>query len=294
MRFILFTGSHPRHIFIHRNIIQNFEIAGIVCMKRENLSPFPPDNIDLHDKELFIRHFQRRTEVEQAAYGDLSTDYYKDIAPTLFIDSNQLNTNVVLDFVKKNNPDACFIFGTDLICDPVLSVLPYWKVNLHLGYSPWYKGSATLFWPFYFLQPQFAGATIHQIVPQADAGDIIHHVFPKLSRGMGIHDVAAAVVKQASLDIVKVFSLLVDKHKLPTVEQKTVGRLFLTKDFEPHHLRPIYDLFKDKIVDNYIDGYLGKRQPRKINCFSKIEPDRAGCTNLTCGSVIEPPMNSKR
>lgn len=270
MKFILFSGNHPRHVFIHKCIIQNFEIAGIVCMKRENLLPVPPEKIDLHDKELFIKHFQKRFDVEQSIYGNLSADIFKDIAPTLFIEANQLNTNIVLNFVEKTRADACFIFGTDIIYDPVLSVLPYWRINLHLGYSPWYKGSATLFWPFYFLQPQFAGATIHQIVPQADAGDIIHHVFPELSRGMGIHDVAAAVVRQSSIDVVKVLSLLADKHKLPTVPQKTTGRLFLTKDFEPHHLRLIYDLFNDNIVDYYIDGHLGNVTPRKIDCFSRV------------------------
>ena len=30
------------------------------------------------------------------------------------------------------------------------------NLNLHLGLSPWYKGSATLFWPFYFLQPNYS------------------------------------------------------------------------------------------------------------------------------------------
>ena len=45
--------------------------------------------------------------------------------------------------------------------DPTFAVLPKEKINLHLGLSPWFKGSVTLFWPFYHLMPQFCGSTFH-------------------------------------------------------------------------------------------------------------------------------------
>ena len=92
-----------------------------------------------------------------------------------------------------------------LILDPVIDQ-PSDKINIHLGLSPWYKGSATLYWPFYHLQPQFCGVTFHQITRQADAGEIIHQCVPVLEKGDKIHDVGVKCVIQAKTDLVKIIS----------------------------------------------------------------------------------------
>ena len=152
----------------------------------------------------------------------------------------------------------------------MLSALPEVKVNLHLGLSPWYRGSATLFWPFYFLQPQFAGATFHQILPEADAGGILHQTVPKLQSGDGIHNVGSKVVIEARRDL---RNLLEGFSKFGWVfkEQNYSGRLFLTRDFQPAHLRLIYNTFGNKIVDAYLSGDLERRNPKIV--VSKLVSD---------------------
>jgi hypothetical protein len=47
-------------------------------------------------------------------------------------------------------------------------------------------------------------------------------------------------------------------------EQNSSGRLFLTRDFQPAHLRVIYDICKNDIVNHYLDGRLEKRMPKLI------------------------------
>ena len=93
--------------------------------------------------------------------------------------------------MQEKSPDFCFIFGTNIISEFITDSMHKMSINLHLGLSPWYRGSATLFWPFYNLQPHWAGATLHKIVSEPDAGDILHHVMPKLEEGDTIHDVGA-------------------------------------------------------------------------------------------------------
>jgi len=269
MKVLLFSGNHSRHVFVHKAFCERYEVVGIVTMKREDEVPSPPISINKHDRDLFRLHFDKRYEVEKMIYGNLSNKVYKDVAPTMYIEPKELNTHKIADFVKGVNADVCFIFGVDLILSPVIEVLPKWKINFHLGLSPWYKGSATLFWPFYFLQPQFAGATIHQIVPQADAGEIIHQIVPQLEYGDGIHDVGAKVVVKALNETLGIFDLLKSKGTLPLFKQKSLGRLFLTRDFQPSHLRLIYDLYEDKIVDAYLNGDLNQRKPRLINGLRK-------------------------
>ena len=105
---------------------------------------------------------------------------------------------------KKGSSD----FLPNLIKENIMNIMPKLSINLHLGLSPWYRGSATLFWPFYNLQPQFAGSTFHQIVNEPDAGDILHQTIPVLKKGDTLHEVAAKVVIQSTVDAVKLLKII--------------------------------------------------------------------------------------
>ena len=170
MKILIISGSHPRHLFIHQALLESGNKCAAVIMEREELLPIPPKNINKRDHDNFLRHFNDRNTIERRVYGDLDVNsVFKDI-PTIHCNSATINSKEVAEFVKGFSSDVAFIFGPDLIKEPLMGALPKDRVNLHLGLSPWYRGSATLFWPFYFLQPQFAGATFHQIVSEADAG----------------------------------------------------------------------------------------------------------------------------
>ena len=266
MRLFLFSGNHPRHLYIHRALVEQFEVCGVVSMKREPLILEPPHQIDEHDRELFVRHFQERFEVENKTYGDTTPEVVFRDVPTRFCLPVELNVQETANFVKSCRPDIVFIFGVNLIKDPVLSILPKDKVNMHLGLSPWYRGSATLFWPFYNLEPQFAGTTFHQIVAEADAGAVIHQSVPRLLPGDGIHDVGCRTVVQARDDAVKLFRYRKEHDRFEETLQRTTGRLYLSSQFRPAHLRVIYDLYRNRLVDAYLEGKVGLHQPRLIRC----------------------------
>jgi methionyl-tRNA formyltransferase len=265
MKILLFSGTHSRHLFIHKAILDNFDVVGVVCMQRESTLPDANPSWDERDKQLFQNHFKRRDIVETQTYGSLDLSIFDNTKKKIFITPSEISSTKVANFVMDVKAEVCLIFGVDLILDPVLGVLPKWRLNIHLGLSPWYRGSATLFWPFYFLQPQFAGATIHQILPEADAGDIVHQVLPCLMPDQRIHDVGAEVVKQTRSDVLILLERLLNNGGLHSASQKSSGRLFLTKDFEPHHLRSIYELYEDNIVNEWLEGKLGNRLPKIFN-----------------------------
>ena len=50
-------------------------------------------------------------------------------------------------------------------------------------------------------------------------------------------------------------------------KKKHSGKNWLIKDFEPHHLKTIYRLYNDRIVDEYLNGNLGNRTPNIIKAF---------------------------
>jgi len=270
MKVLIISGSHPRHLFIHETVLESGATCAAVIMEREELLPEPPAEICERDRKNFIRHFKERDEVESRVYGSLEPKSVFRHIPSVVCNPETLNSEKTARFVTEFSPDVVFIFGPDLIKEPLMGVLPEDRVNLHLGLSPWYRGSATLFWPFYFLQPQFAGATFHQIVPEADAGGVLHQCVPRLQFGDGIHDVAAKVVLQAKKALKKLLAAYLEGNKWVYEKQSSTGRLFLSKDFEPAHLRVIYDAFDNKIVNLYLNGELGKRKPRLVT-FSSVK-----------------------
>tara|TARA_Y100000590_G_scaffold96684_1_gene109862 strand:- start:1219 stop:2031 length:813 start_codon:yes stop_codon:yes gene_type:complete len=269
MKAIIFSGSHSRHLYIHSEVIKHFEKVLVILMKREELLPIPPSDLSASDLKNFEFHFSSRKIVEDEKYGNIDPQKIFEKQEVIYINPDELNTKKMAEKVKNFNADFCFIFGTNLILEPVASFLPKNKINLHLGLSPWYRGAATLFWPFYFLQPQFAGVTFHQITKNPDAGEIIHQNVPILERGDTIHIVAAKCVVKAKNDIPILIDHFKKNKKFSGMQQKTAGRIFRGSDFHASKLRVIYDLFDNKIVDDYLDGKLGKLTPKIFSCLNK-------------------------
>ena len=267
MKLVLFSGSHPRHLFINSKVLEYFDQFLIIIMQREELVPEPPDYLLESDKDLFIKHFRNRNKVEKEIYGDLSSEKVFNGYQTINVTDKDLNSKSVADKIKIFNPDFAFIFGVNLILDPVINILPEDKINLHLGLSPWYKGGATLFYPFYNLRPQYCGCTFHKITKEADAGEIIHQCVPKLEYGDKIHDVGAKCVLKAKEDLPLILNYWKKERKFIGQKQKIMGKNWIGSDFHATQLRVIYDLFNDQIVDKYLDGELEQKKPKIFTCI---------------------------
>ena len=117
------------------------------------------------------------------------------------------------------------------------------------------------------MKPHFCGVTFHQITKQADGGEIIHQSVPVLKKGDKIHDVGAKCVIQAKDDINKLISHWKVKKKFKGKIQNISGRNWRENEFHASQLRVIYDLFKDKIVDNYLSKALDQKKPKLFSCL---------------------------
>lgn len=247
-------GNQKRHLYYINKIAEEFNVVGGIMQER-NYFPMPPKGIRTTDLINWTRHFGIREIAEDAYFGEQeepNIDIFK-------VDEDTLNEPESAEFIKKLNPDIVLIFGSGMIREPLLSSLPKDTVNLHLGLSPRYRGAATLFWPFYFLEPNWAGTTFHYIVHTPDGGDIIHQVRPKLTKTDGIHDVSAKAVLESTTEAV---TLLKMYPNWKTFKQKPeAGKNFLQSDFQPQHLRVIYSEFDNDIVRAYLDGDIKPKEP---------------------------------
>ena len=262
-KILLLGGNHSRHLYYANSIQNKYELSGGVIEIRENSIPNPPANISVIDKNNFVNHFKEREKCEIKYFGDQKFPKCK----LLEVKESELNSDKTVKFINKINPDIVLIFGTGMIRDPLFSILPKNSINLHLGLSPRYRGSATLFWPFYFLEPNYAGATFYYIINEPDAGEIIHQITPELEFGNGIHDIACKTVISATSDALKLIEKLQIDKKFNKYKQKGTGKNFLTNDFKPEHLRMIYDVYNNDIVDHYLNGTLNCKAPKLISQF---------------------------
>jgi methionyl-tRNA formyltransferase len=141
------------------------------------------------------------------------------------------------------------------------------RFNLHGGLSPWYRGVATHFWPSYLLEPQMTGTTLHEITARIDGGAVVHQSIAPLVRGDGLHDLACRAVLAAAAELPALIEVVAGGRELAAVAQKTTGRLWLAEHWRPEHLRLVYELYGNRIVDAQLDGRLGRHQPRLVRAL---------------------------
>ena len=77
-----------------------------------------------------------------------------------------------------------------------------------------------------------------------------------------IHDVACMAVKVATDEALDLFTKLDRTGDLTTHKQTATGKNFLASDFQPAHLRQIYDVWNDRIAAAYLNGEIEQREPR--------------------------------
>ena len=56
-------------------------------------------------------------------------------------------------------------------------------LNIHMGISPFYRGSSCNFWALYDDNPSYVGSTIHMLSKGLDSGDMLFHCLPKFVYG---------------------------------------------------------------------------------------------------------------
>jgi len=263
IRIAVICGDHPRNIFLAKNIFNEFGLVGVILQKREDLVPRKIKFTTNNDRENYQRHFSNRKLYEEKYFGEARVDFITNLL--VLRRKQDLSSYETVKFVKSLAADIIFVFGVGIIREPLLSNLPRNTINVHSGLTPKYKGTACNFWPFYFLEPNWAGITFHLLIKKLDMGNVIHQVQPKLEYGDTIHEVACKSVILACQEIKKVIYKL---NQSPTLEGRlpiSSGKLFKKNDFRPEHLRIIYNLFNDDIVDHYLNASISPVDPVLIN-----------------------------
>ena len=277
-KVLLIAGDQPRHRFIAQTLADAGQLGALIIEAREDLVPAPPPGLENQLLRLFARHFSERQQAEQhffvecldavgwlgAERSDAPVGKTPSDVPTLHIERSDLNTPLVTDFIEPLAPDLTVTYGVGLLAHDTRARIPGTIWNLHGGLSPWYRGVATLFWPSYMLEPQMTGMTIHELTGRIDGGPIVHQCAAPLVRGDGLHQLACRAVRQIAAELPRLIEMFRERRLQAGVPQRTVGKLWLARDWQPAHLRLIYEQHENRIVDEYLDGRMQQREPQLI------------------------------
>jgi methionyl-tRNA formyltransferase len=255
MKIAWIGGDQRRHLYYINEIAKVFPIVGGIMQQRES-GPEPTVRLSKIDQDNMTRHFAARRQAEEVYYGSQEVPTF----PILKVNKDTLNDWTTANYIKDLHPDLVLVFGPGMIREPLVAALPKDTFNLHLGLSPRYRGAATLFWPFYMLEPNWAGTTLHRIISTPDGGSIIHQSVPDLDPIDGIHDVACKALMKATEDIIRLLKMYPNWKEFP--QKPEAGKNFLESDFKPQHLRMIYNTYDNNIVKKYLEGEIVSKAPQ--------------------------------
>jgi len=124
-------------------------------------------------------YFQNVIRSENKIFGDVR--FPVENVRTLAIKSGDLNRLRRGQLLEALQSDLYVVFGASYIKGWLIDFLVKNRaINIHMGLSPYYRGSSCNFWALYDNKPNFVGATVHLLSKGLDSGDMLFHCVPIL------------------------------------------------------------------------------------------------------------------
>ena len=159
MKITLFTSNKSRHNYFI-NLLSS--ISKELFVVQESGSIFPgiiPGQYSVSDK--IREYFKMVNEAQLKIFGN---QYIKNnkknvkLLPIVFGDLNKLTLEFLSDFTQS---DVYIIFGCSYIKGELVEfLLRNNAINIHMGISPFYRGTDCNFWALYDNNPHLVGSTI--------------------------------------------------------------------------------------------------------------------------------------
>jgi len=187
MRALILTSNSLRHRYFAMAVARAFDAPVALTEAKRNYYSAQ------RDESLFVRrHFAAISTAEGqwfAAAAAADRPSLREVA--------DINDPALAEWAIGERYDVLCLFGTAILKDVWLNAFPSRIVNLHLGLSPFYRGSATLFWPFANREPEYLGTTIHLATPKVDAGEILVRVVPDLRINESYYDITSRLIRDS-------------------------------------------------------------------------------------------------
>ena len=143
-------------------------------------------------------------------------------------------------------------YGSSLIKTRLINLFENKFLNVHLGISPYYRGSGTNVWPLINKEPEMVGATFMYIDSGIDTGRIIHQIRAKIFLGDSPHSIGNRLIKKMTFTFIKIiinYEFLEDARQ----PEKIKGKFYLAKEFNSKSCKVLYENFNNGLIEKYLN-----------------------------------------
>jgi methionyl-tRNA formyltransferase len=221
-----------------RKLIRSFLFTGYTTNSYEVIDSLLANGCDLAGV-LFAPSDRKRLGIRTYIKNILTYNTLRDPAHLLrkkgipYAFTNDHNGSDSEQMLCNSQADVLLLYGTKIIKPHILSLPKIGVLNSHSALLPKYRGGKSEFWILYNNEPEYAGVTIHWVVPGLDEGDIfLQHPIevekketPSTLRKKSVPVTAKLFVEaiqkieQGGIIRIPQDSALATKYKYPTSEQ---------------------------------------------------------------------------
>jgi phosphoribosylglycinamide formyltransferase-1 len=247
-RIIICTGSELRHTFFRQHIAfsKNIEVLRTYV---EIPSTTYLDSIN----DEFLREHLISRNVSEKDFFDLFINNVNDNSKCKKIEKGEINSDIVIEEIVNLKPDLLITFGCSIIDTALIKLFPNKIINVHLGLSPYYRGSGTNFFPFVNNEPEFIGVTFMYMDQGIDTGEIIHQIRPHINIFDNMHQIGNRLIVAMTFKmeaIIENFDFLVPvKQIVIDIEN---SKYYKKSDFNVSSLNIAYENLKNGLLNKYL------------------------------------------
>lgn len=253
MKLLILTSNAIRHKYLANTLSQSADHSLVVSECRPGDDSSGGQEQKPNSPSTLEQHFLLRQETEKSYFAEHDVFRGEAILPILY---KETNSQYTFGVIKNFNPDLAIVFGSSIIKEPLLSLLPPGRfLNLHLGLSPYYRGSGTNLWPFVNGELEYVGSTILYLDAGVDTGDILCHVRPEIEIGDNVHTVGCKVIRSSVQVLKKIIKAVERGVNLPRNKQWVIPypRYYRKRDFNEQVLAQYYSNLQNGLVKKFIE-----------------------------------------
>ncbi len=256
MNIGVLTSVDIRHRYLANRLLARFRVVAVGYEEPCYLSAdVEVDELSGRERAIVAEHFLERTRQEKRFFGR-GADWIhpRDGCAVRRITPGSLNTHGTVTFLESAGVDMVVVFGTNLIKAPLLSRWPLRMINMHLGLSPYYRGTATNFYPLLNEEPEYVGATIHLLDEGIDSGPILRHARPTIVADDRPHTIGCKAIEAGTAALLAVLAAY-DAGAIDPVAPWAVPcpRLYLRKDYHPRQVVELYRKLAADLILRYVE-----------------------------------------
>ncbi|TSC89647.1 MAG: formyl transferase [Parcubacteria group bacterium Gr01-1014_3] len=260
IRLVLITSNHWRHHLAADYLNKNFNLLGIVSESRRQLK-----SGETPEEDRVIKDYDRECADKEREYFSKFDKFPLSEEKILRIDYGESSSQKVFDWIKNLNPDYIILVSSGVIKDSLLTEYSGRILNLHLGLTPYYRGSANAFWPLASGEPECLGATVHLVTPKLDGGDVLAQSRPEDARADdGPRDISNKNVLSGLDLLVKCIEGYANGLIKPQPQSFDVGRVFRHKDYNAQAILKLKENFANGMLKKYLDNKIERDRLKPI------------------------------